>query len=183
MRKYLFAFTALLFSAAPALSMGQHQWDMSVDSEHWRQRPVNAECPGSTFKSIWFKDHGTNVQRTCVDTETVVRLPNGDSRARFVDVGYYGENSRVVGGKHFTSYRSSYKALNCNTGRWNSDSGYSVQNKSSDSYVPVERKPGWFVFAWEGKIPSRLGSLSTANGIELTRVSPEDHFLCPNIQS
>ena len=167
---------------APAVAK-QHFWDRLTDSDHWQQRPVNADCPGPTFKSIWFKDHGSSVMRTCVDPRSVVRLPNGDSRARFVRVSYHGENSRVVGGKHFTTYRSQYKVLNCKTARWNTDQGYSVQNKASDSYVPVEGKPGWFIFAWEGKIPTRLKSLNTEyGGIQLTSVGPDALFLCPNIQ-
>ena len=158
-----------------------HSMDRYSDSKYWQRRPVNAECPGPHFRSIWFKDHGRSVVRICVEIDSVMRLGNGDARARFVSVHYHGENSIVRGGKHFTSYISQYMALNCNTGLWNSDSGYHVQNKRTPSFLPVEGRPGWFQFTTAQKRSDRVKSLSTKFGSQLTRVSPKDRFLCPGL--
>lgn len=168
-------FAALLVGSGPALAFN-HSMDRYSDSKYWQQRPVNAGCPGPHFKSIWFKDHGTMVARICVETDSVMHLGNGDARARFVTVSYiYGNNVS------HTSYISTYKAVNCDSGLWNSDRGYHVQNESSSAYLPVEGRPGWYEFTWNGKIPKDLNSLSTKFGIQLTRVTPQDRFLCPGL--
>ena len=186
MKRLVAAASLVSLLQGPALAGSQtHVWDRDLDSRYWQDRPANAECPGPHFKSIWFKDHGHAVMRECVDTRTVIRLPNGESRARFVNVSYHGANSIVRGGKHYTVYDSKYKAVNCRTARWSTDSGYRVDNKGGGWYLPLAGSPGWFIFSKDGipgNTPKRLRLRSTEYGHDMTFVTNADRFLCPKIQ-
>ena len=76
---------------------------------------------------------------------------------------------------------SKYMALNCDTGFWNTDWGYSVQNSPGRSLRPVDGKQGWYELTRDGKTPHQLKSLSTKLGSQLTRVGHQERFLCPNL--
>ena len=186
MKRLVAAASLVSLLQGPALAGSQtHVWDRDLDSRYWKDRPANAECPGPHFKSIWFKDHGEAVMRQCVDTRTVIRLPNGESRARFVTIRYWGANSVVRGGKHFTVYDSQYRFTNCRTARWSVDYGYKVDNKGGGWWLPLSGSPGWFIFSKDGipgNTPKRLVIRSTEHGHDITFVTNADRFLCPKIQ-
>ena len=170
MRQFLaMAGVMLLTPPQLAASAQQHIWDMKKDAPFWAQ---SADCPGPHYKSIFYRNSMGSQSRVCVDTETVVRLPSG-GRARFTSVGYSP-------GSGFTSFMTRWYQADCVKGRWDSSSGYSVQNESSRSYFPVNGRPNWYEFIWEGRRPTHL-SIGDGNWHPMTQVGTEDRFFCPGL--
>jgi hypothetical protein len=160
-----------LFLAAYPLSVGaqQHIWDMRKDAPHWNR---SSDCPGPHYESIFFRDSWGSQARICVDKDSIVRLPNG-GRARFTNIMYNP-------GSGYTSYMTNWYEVKCKEGALDSDSGYSVQNKASDSYFPIPESPGWYEFIWEGKRRSNL-MLGRGDWLTMTSVGPKDRFFCPKL--
>lgn len=164
----LWGIVAILSPGSATLAQ-QHIRDRDRDAPFWSQ---SADCPGPEQKSIFYRNSMGTQSRVCVDTRSIVRLPNG-GRARFVSVFYYP-------GSGFTGFTSKWYQVDCQKGLWDMSSGYSVQNTSSDSYFPVSERPGWYEFIWEGKRPTYM-NIGKGYWHNMTRVGPEERFFCPNL--
>ena len=173
---------ASLFSLLQAAALAgplTHLRDMELDSQYWRQgHPQNGECPGPHFLSIFENKWGNGtVMRTCVDTSTVIRRPDGDARARFLRV------TTSVAPKHYVRYSSEWRAVNCKTRHAGLDVGYRVTDFPGDqnptNWLSLGGRPEWFVYAHDGdrkKIPKRLQLQADS---KLEYISRMDRFLCP----
>jgi hypothetical protein len=163
-----FAFGAAIFLSMSIAYAGQHIWDLSKDRPWWKAGSTN--CPGPHYSSIWYRENEIDSFRYCIDRDTIARLPHG-GRARITSVHIYASGG--------TFYSTQWYEVDCIRGRWTSDSGYSVQNISSDSYHPVSRAPGWYEFVWQGRRPDtlRLGVIWHP----VTNVSPKDKYFCPKM--
>ena len=176
MKKFLLTLFLISLPMPATLSM-QHVWDFEKDKPFWGINHKNAACPGPHFKSIWFKDHPTGVMNVCIDKDSIIKLDNG-GRARFVNVSFAKDNTRIRGGPGYTTYRSKWYQVDCEKGTWALSSGYSISNKGSGYWKPISGKSGWFEYIYDQR-PIYLGSLTPFR--TMTFVSEETKFFCKNM--